>query len=525
MEGTGYLSPMSAPLVELRGIRKVFPGVVANDGVDFELRAGEIHALLGENGAGKSTLMSVLMGLYRPDGGCIRVRGEERHLRSPRDAIGLGLGMVHQHFVQSERHTALENITLGHPRMPFFPRMDALRAGVQQAAARHGLQVDLDAPIRSLPVGERQKVEILRALHHGASILILDEPTAVLSRQESAALFEVLRRFAAEGGAVVFISHKLDEVLAIADRVTVLRRGASVCTCGTAGLDAAALASLMVGRELELQRREPGGALGAEVARLEGVEVLDPRGVPSLDRVSLSLRAGEVVGIAGVSGSGQGVLAELLAGLIRPTGGRLLLFGQDPPHGPRAFRDLGVAHIPADRNRMGVAGALSVAENLILESYAARFGRWGMLRWGPARRWAGERVRAHDIQCPSLDAHTASLSGGNVQKVILARELAVRRPGEGWPRLVVAAYPCRGLDVGAAEAIRARLLEASGAGAAVLLISEDLDELLRLADRIGVLFRGRLLGPLPVAELSREGLGLMMGGHRGPVAGDREVSP
>lgn len=504
---------MCEPVVELRGIRKVFPGVVANDGVDFELRAGEVHALLGENGAGKSTLMSVLMGLYRPDAGLIRVRGQELRLRSPRDALALGMGMVHQHFVQSERHTALENIVLGHRGLRFLPRMAALREDVQRAARRSGLEVDLDAPVHRLPVGERQKVELLRVLYHGASILILDEPTAVLSRQETAALFEVLRRFVAADGAVVFISHKLDEVLAISDRVTVLRGGRSISTRATATLDAAALARLMVGRELELHRREPRAQRGPELVRLEGVVVRDARGVPELDGVSLGLFAGEVLGIAGVSGSGQGALAELLAGLIRPSGGRLSLFGQPPPRGgARAFRDLGVAHIPADRNRSGVAGALTVTENLILEGYA-RFSHWGLLRWPLARRWAAQRIQASDIQCPGPSAHTASLSGGNVQKVILARELAVHRPHERWPRLVVAAYPCRGLDVGAAESIRAQLVEACAAGAAVLLISEDLDELLRLADHIGVLFRGRLLGPLPSGELNRERLGLMMGGH------------
>jgi ABC-type uncharacterized transport system ATPase subunit len=506
---------MPAAVVELRNIRKVFPGVVANDGVDFELRAGEIHALLGENGAGKSTLMSVLMGLYKPDAGSILVRGQPVRLRSPRDAIGLGLGMVHQHFVQSERHTALDNIVLGHPELPFLPRRARLRAEVLAAAARFGLELDLDAPVHSLPVGERQKVEILRVLYHGASILILDEPTAVLSRQETAALFEVLRRFAAEGGSVVFISHKLDEVLAIAQRVTVLRAGRTVRTCETLGQDAASLARLMVGHALDLQRRQSGGVRGEELARLEAVRVLDARGLPRLDGVSLGLHAGEVLGIAGVSGSGQGALADLLAGLERPNAGRLLLFGEPRPRAtPRAFRDLGVAHIPADRNRTGVAGALSVTENLILDAYAARFGRWGLLRWGAARAWARDRIAAHDIQCPGPGAVTASLSGGNVQKVILARELAVRRAGDDGPRIIVAAYPCRGLDVGAAEAVRARLLGACARGAAVLLVSEDLDELFRLSDRIGVLFRGNLMGPFPTEELCREDVGLMMGGHR-----------
>ncbi len=509
---------MSKVIVELSGIRKVFPGVVANDGVDFALRQGQIHALLGENGAGKSTLMSVLMGLYTPDGGSIRVRGEERRLRSPRDAIALGLGMVHQHFVQSERHSALDNIVLGHPELPLFPSRARLRAEVEAAAARFGLSVELDAPVHSLPVGERQKVEILRVLYHGASILILDEPTAVLSRQETVALFEVLRRFAADGGAVVFISHKLDEVLAIADHVTVLRRGRSVENRAIAGLDAAALARMMVGQELSLQRRQASDEPGPEILRLEAVSAAGPRGLPALDGVSLGLRAGELLGIAGVSGSGQGELAELITGMRRPSAGSLWVLGEARPRtSPRALRDLGVAHVPADRNRTGVAGSLSVLENLILDSYASRFSRMGLLRWRDARAWAEQRIAALDIQCPGPGAPTASLSGGNVQKVILARELAVRRAGDDGPRLIVAAYPCRGLDVGAAEAVREQLLLACRGGAGVVLISEDLNELFRLSDRIGVLFRGRLLGPEPTASLSLERVGLMMGGQDAPA--------
>ncbi len=504
---------MSPPVVQLRGIRKVFPGVVANDSVDFELKEGEVHALVGENGAGKSTLMSVLMGLYRPDAGTVFIRGQERRLRSPRDAIGLGLGMVHQHFVQSERHSALENVVLGQPDLGLVPRWSQLRGRVRQLAERHGLEVDLDAPVHSLPVGERQKVEILRVLYHGASVLVLDEPTAVLSRQETSALFGVLRAFTKNGGSVVFISHKLDEVLALADRVTVLRHGRTVCTRDVAGQDAAALAALMVGQALELQRRSDAAGVGGRVASLTGVDLAGPRGLPALQGIDLDLHAGEILGIAGVSGSGQLALADLLAGLVRPSSGVLEVLGAARPGAtPAAFRDLGVAYVPADRNRVGVAGAQSVAENLVSKSYR-QFTRLGHLRWSQVRRWAGERIAEYHIQCTGPGARTASLSGGNVQKVILARELAIRRSGDAWPRLIVAAYPCRGLDVGAAEAIRAQLLAARGGGAAVLLVSEDLDELFRLSDRIGVLFRGRLLGLEPTEQLGRERVGLMMGGH------------
>ena len=496
----------SAPVVELRGITKSFGGVFANEDVDFTLRRGEIHALLGENGAGKSTLMSVLTGLYRPDAGEIRLRGERVVLRSPGDGIALGLGMVHQHFVQSLRHTALQNIVLGHRDLPLFPDWDALRARVAAAAGRYGLELDLDAPLHTLPVGERQKVEIVRALFRGSQILVMDEPTAVLSRQETAALFEVLRAFCADGGAVVFISHKLDEILEIADHVTVLRRGRNAGDRPVAGLEAATLAELMVGRELEPHRREAGAAPGAAVATLAGVSVMGPRGLPTLHDVDLEVRGGEILGIAGVAGSGQAELADLLAGLRRPCGGAFTLVGAPGRATPAGFRAAGVAYIPQDRIGTGLAGSLSITENLILGSYRSRFSRWGVLRWKAGRAWAAERIAADDIQCPGPQARTAGLSGGNLQKVILSRELAAE------PKLIVAAYPCRGLDVGAAEGVRERLLEARGRGAAVVLLSEDLDELLALSDRIGVLFRGRLLRTVDGAEATRERIGLLMGG-------------
>ena len=488
--------------------------MVANDGVDFELRAGEIHALLGENGAGKSTLMSILVGLYRPDAGSIAIRGQPVKLRSPRQALRLGLGMVQQHFVQSERHTALQNIVLGHPDLPLLPRWGSLREQVQAVARRSGLEVALDRPLHSLPVGERQKVEILRVLYHGASILVLDEPTAVLRRQESQALFAMLRGFCQQGGAVVFISHKLDEVMDIAQRVTVLRRGRRVCTRSVQDLDATTLAGLMVGEQLELSRRSAAREPGAEVLRLDAVRLDGPGRRPVLEGVSVALYGGEILGIAGVSGSGQEPLAELLAGLRRPASGSMSLLGQPAPVGsPRAFRELGVAYVPADRNRTGVAGSLSVAENLVLKNHE-RFAGVGMMRWRAARSWARERIQAHGIQCTGAEAKTASLSGGNVQKVILARELALHSTApRSSPGLLVAAYPCRGLDVGAAEAVRSLLLRARDSGSAVVLFSEDLDELFRLADRLAVLFRGRLLGARPVEQLEREQVGLMMGGQ------------
>jgi ABC-type uncharacterized transport system ATPase subunit len=495
-------------LVALRGIRVVFPGVVANDAVDFTLRRGEIHALLGENGAGKTTLINVLTGLYRPDAGTIEVGGRALRGGEPREAAAAGVGVVHQRFVQALARDAVDNVIAGSPGLPWALRRRALAARVQEAAGRYGLSLTLGEPLGTLPVGERQKVEIVRALYRGAEVLVLDEPTAVLSRQETRALLQVLRRFCEGGGGVVLISHKLDEVLEVADRVTVLRGGRNA---GEARLrpipggplaegaaDAAALARLMVGREVALQERQEATqeatAPGAAALSLEGAALA---GLGPLD---FTLRAGEIVGFAGVAGSGQRPLADLLAGLAEPAAGR-------------AARAAGpVGYIPEDRHGTGSAGALSVAENLALKS-AGRFTRYGVLDRRAMRAHAEGLIARYDIRCPGPDARAGGLSGGNLQKLILARELSDAPP------LVVAAYPCRGLDVGAAEAVRGALLEARGRGAAVALISEDLDELLRLSDRIGVLFRGRLAGPLPVAALDRERLGLMMGGAPSDAGG------
>jgi len=501
-----------APLVSLRGICKSFPPVVANDEVDFELRAGEIHALLGENGAGKSSLLSILAGLYRPDAGEVHLAGGACRLTSPRQARRLGIGMVHQHFLQADRLTVLDNLLRGVPDLPLLVRKSRLVRRIDEVAQRHGLQVPLAEPVGTLPVGERQKVELLRVLLQEARVLVLDEPTAVLSRPETESLFAMLRSFAAGGGGVIFISHKLDEVLELADRVTVLRRGRNAGTFPGAGLAAAELARRMVGHGVPPVRREPPGEQPAaeEVVRLEEVTVRGPRGETQLAGLNLSLRAGELLGIAGVAGSGQRALAELLAGLVLPHAGRLLLAGQVQSRwSPRRAWAAGVALVPEDRRGQGLAPSLTVAENLILTE-RDRFTRWGILCRTRIREHAQERIAGEQIACRGPTARAGTLSGGNLQKLILAREL--ERP----PRLLIAAYPCRGLDLQAAERVRAALLRTARQGAAVLLISEDLDELLRLADRIGVLYAGRLLACRPTATLSREGLGLLLGGREGP---------
>jgi simple sugar transport system ATP-binding protein len=532
------------PLVDMQGICKRFPGVQALDGVDFTLRPGEIHGLLGENGAGKTTLMGVLGGLVRPDAGSLRVHGQPARLRAPRDALRLGIGMVHQHALTAERHSVLDNLVLGWPGLPLVPRRRALRQAVTGAIAGYGLDLadSLDVPMHRLPVGTRQKVEIARALLHRARVLVLDEPTAVLTPEESAGLFALVRGFAGQGGGVVLISHKLDEVLDLAHRITVLRRGRTVATHAAGGpdstIDAAGLAQDMLGQALDApaeglalldsapaiapppaHARAPGPSseiAPTEVLRLEGVDVAGdgPGGAGGLHDIHLALAGGQVLGIAGVAGSGQHALAELLTGLRPPTAGTFTLLGQvraGRACHPAGFARDGVAHIPEDRHRSGVAGALSVAENLLLRRYRdfTRPGRLGgmILDQRRAHVFAESMIAGHDIRCPGPGTRASQLSGGNLQKLIVAREL------DGAPRLIVAAYPFRGLDVHATRGVRDRLRAASERGAAVVLLGEELALLFELADLIAVLFRGRLLGPAPPAALTPAIVGQWMGGH------------
>jgi ABC-type uncharacterized transport system ATPase subunit len=555
-ESRARVAPDSAGtlLVDMQGICKRFPGVQALDGVDFALRPGEVHGLLGENGAGKTTLMGVLGGLVRPDAGSLRVHGQPARLRAPRDALRLGIGMVHQHALTAERHSVLDNLVLGWPGLPLVPRRRALRQAVTGAIAGYGLDLadSLDVPMHRLPVGTRQKVEIARALLHRARVLVLDEPTAVLTPEESAGLFALVRGFAGQGNGVVLISHKLDEVLDLAHRITVLRRGRCVATHtdGAPDIDAARLARDMLGQVVDdpagdlalldsaprgsrvrmdaTGRMEAAEATGAETAavevlRLEAVDVAGdgPGGAGGLHGIDLALAGGQVLGIAGVAGSGQHALAELLTGLRPPAAGTFTLLGQARAgracH-PAAFARDGVAHIPEDRHRSGVAGALSVAENLLLRRYRdftrpGFFGRMGglVIDRRRARAFARDMIAAHDIRCPGPEARAAQLSGGNLQKLIVAREL------DGAPRLIVAAYPFRGLDVHATRGVRDRLAAASAAGAAVVLLGEELALLFELSDLIAVLFRGRLFGPAPTAALTpatlSEIVGQWMGGH------------
>jgi general nucleoside transport system ATP-binding protein len=495
----------------MRGIRKSFPGVVANDGVDFEAAPGEVHALLGENGAGKSTLSNILTGLYRPDAGEILLSGKAVQFATPRDALDAGICMVHQHFRLVEPFSVAENVVLGDVEgegKSFRLHTRATERRVAELSQRYGLQVDPKARIWQLSLGEQQRVEILKALYREARILILDEPTAVLTPQEAEVLFATLREMAAEGRTVIFISHKLHEVQAVADRVTVLRRGRSIATVETADATPRSLAALMVGRELAGEIETAPRTPGEPVLVLDGVSAGGDRGGEALERVSFEVRASEIVAIAGVAGNGQRELAEVVAGIRPATTGQVRVGGMQLRNGdPRAAIRAGVAYVPEDRLGTGVAPSLSIESNVALKDYRRPPDSWGpFLRLATIRRRAVDLIRRYAIAAPGPAAPARLLSGGNLQKVVLAREFS------GEPRLVVAASPTRGLDVGAIETVHGYLREAAASGVAVLLLSEDLDEILGLADRVLVMYEGRILGEFAAERADVEEIGLLMAG-------------
>jgi simple sugar transport system ATP-binding protein len=494
--------------VEMRGIVKRFPGVVANDQVDFDLRVGEVHALLGENGAGKSTLMNILAGLYGADTGTIRVRDQLVHLQSPRDAITVGLGMVHQHFTLVDSLTVTENVLLGLDEPRFWMNLPRYEAKVGALAEETGLAVDPSAKVWQLSVGEQQRVEILKMLYRGANILIMDEPTAVLAPQEIDELFETLRGMTAAGASIVFISHKLDEVLKIADRVTVMRRGVvTAAAVPAAGKTKRDLAQLMVGREvlesLDKATVEPGEI----VLEMTDVKAINDRGLTALAGVDLRIRASQIIGLAGVAGNGQSELAEVITGLRECTGS-ITVNGQELANRPVAEAiDAGVAHVPEDRTGTGSAPNLSLTDNLIMKSYRSEpVGHGWTIDSSEARVQAQGLKDAYEVSAPSIDTEARLLSGGNLQRLILAREISSE------PGLMVAVQPTRGLDVGAIETVHKLLLEQRAAGMAVLLISEDLDEILMISDRVAVIYEGRISPSVPAGEADIGDLGLMMTG-------------
>jgi simple sugar transport system ATP-binding protein len=500
------------PAIACRGITKRFPGVVANDGVEFEALEGEVHALLGENGAGKSTLSNIFTGLYRADEGELEVFGRAVEFDSPRDGIAAGIGMVHQHFRLVEPFTVSENVMLGdtsnlghafrlHPR--------AIEQRVAELGDRYGMAVDPRARIWQLSVGEQQRVEILKALYREARILILDEPTAVLTPQEAEALFQTMRAMAADGRTVIFISHKLHEVMAVSDRVTVLRDGQAVATVPTEGSTAQSLASLMVGRELHtFERHAEKKEIGETLFVVDGLTAVGDRGGDAVSDVSFAIRSGEILGVAGVAGNGQRELAEALTGLRPAKSGTIRVEGTPLATGdPRVAIKAGVAHVPEDRLHTGVAPSLSISSNVVLKSYRSSENSAGpFLRFRRIRDWAIDLIRRYDVKAPGPAAPARQLSGGNLQKVVLAREFESR------PRVLVIAAPTRGLDVGAIETVHAYLREAASRGVAILLISEDLDELMTLSDRIVVIYEGRLVGEVDAASAVVEEIGLLMAG-------------
>jgi general nucleoside transport system ATP-binding protein len=501
--------------VEMTGIDKRFPGVVANDGVHLSAAAGEVHALLGENGAGKSTLSNILSGLYRPDAGTIALDGVPVSFGSPREALAAGVGMVHQHFRLVPSFTVAENIALGDDRdgrLRIGRR--ALEESVVALGEQFGLLVDPTARIWQLSVGEQQRVEILKVLAREARYLILDEPTAVLTPQEANALFVTLRAMVDGGRTVIFISHKLDEVMAVSDRVTVLRGGRNAGTVDTASTSPRALARLMVGRDVVFSgiRRAssaPGASSsGPPVLDVRSLGALDDRGRPAVVDVSFAVGVGEIVGIAGVSGNGQRELAETLSGMRPATSGTVSVDGVALRTGrvADALR-AGIRHVPEDRLHTGLAAGLSIESNVVLTSYRRRPASVrGVMRPAHQKALATEFIERFDVKAPSTATKVSLLSGGNVQKVLLAREFSAS------PRILVAASPTRGLDVGAIEAVRARLVEAADNGVAIVLLSEDLEELLALADRILVLYEGRVVGEVNAADADIESIGLLMGG-------------
>lgn len=496
--------------MEMCNITKRFPGVLASNHVDFDVLSGEVHALLGENGAGKSTLMKILYGLYQPDEGEIRLNGEKVAINSPADAIHLGIGMIHQHFMLVPTLTVTENVALGlKSSRGLRTDLDRVAERIDELANLYGLSVDPDALVWQLSVGQQQRVEILKALYRGAALLILDEPTAVLTPQEVDEFFVTLEQMKKDGHALIFISHKLHEVLQLCNRVTVLRDGHAIGTKTTAGTTKLQLAEMMVGRPMGMQPPKAVTEVGEVRLSLHDVHAQSDRNHSALRGVSFDLRGGEIVGLAGVSGNGQRELAEAIAGLRAVSGGDISLVGRPiQSRSPRAVMEMGLSYIPEERMRDGVIREFTVSENLILREFDLQpFAHNGFLDRGAIQSNATTLVKDFSVKTPSLETPVKNLSGGNIQKLVLARELARK------PQVIVAAQPTRGLDIGATEYVHARLLEQRELGTATLLISEDLDEILALSDRILVIFQGKIMGDVPRAEATPEKLGLMMAGE------------
>ena len=500
----------STPLLQMRHVTKRFPGVLANDDVSFDVLPGEVHTLLGENGAGKSTLMKILFGLYMPDHGDILLRGKPTQITSPTSAIEQRVGMVHQHFMLVPSLTVAENVALGLPSSRGIRTdLDVVSKRILEISEQYGLAVDPGIEIWKMSVGERQRVEIIKALYRDAELLVLDEPTAVLTPQEVDDLFVILRKMTAQGTGIVFISHKLHEVLELSDRITVLRNGQVTGATTPAQTSRQQLAEMMVGREVKLAPDKPPQRLGGVRLELDNVRVQGDRGTMAVDGVDLSVHAGEIVGIAGVSGNGQRELAESIAGLRHPeTVSAISIDGVDITHAnPAQCRGAGLSYVAEERMKDGAVGEFDISENLLLVNHSEkRFIRGGLFDFTAIKKHCQRLVDNFDVKTPSLSTPISSLSGGNIQKVIMAREL------DSEPKVVLACQPTRGVDIGAAEYIHSQLIAQRSAGCAVMMISEDLDEILGLADRIAVMFEGKIVTFIDRQDATKEQLGLAMAG-------------
>jgi len=497
------------PVLQMRAITKRFPGVLANDHIDFELKAGEVHGLLGENGAGKTTLMKILYGHLQPDSGEILIRGEKVEIADPKEANELGIGMVHQHFMLVQNLTALENVVLGIPlERPPLLDLGPARAKFERLTTEYELELDPNMPVWQLPVGDQQWLEILKLLFRDANILILDEPTAVLAPQQAEQLFRLIRRFAQEGRSIVFISHKLKEMKAVADRITVLRDGQVIGTVDAADAQPSQLAEMMVGRTVFLERRSrPPRESEQAVLEIRDLNCLNDRGLPALKDLNLTIRAGEIVGVAGVDGNGQRELAECISGLRKPTAGSIRICGQPVQDVVRDTSLLGF--VPEDRHRMGLVLGFTVAENMVLKTFAdPPFTRRGIIRWNEIHRHASKLMQEYDVRAPDPMVLASSLSGGNQQRVVVARELS------GKPSMLVTSQPTRGLDVGSVESVHSVLLRERNRGAGVLFISTELSEVMALSDRIIVMYKGEVMGELEAEGADVNTIGELMLGHR-----------
>ncbi|ABO50693.1 nucleoside ABC transporter ATP-binding protein [Desulforamulus reducens MI-1] len=497
-------------LVEMKQITKRFPGVLANDGVNLQVKKGEVLALLGENGSGKSTLMSILSGLYRPDEGEIYISGKKQIFKSPREAIDAGIGMVHQHFKQVDTFSVAENVILGSKEAKFFINAKKVEKEIEDISLGYGLHVDPTAKVWQLSVAEKQRVEIVKMLYRGSKLLVLDEPTAVLTPQEARELFQTVRQMTAKGQSIILITHKLNEVMEVSDRVTILRGGRSIATREKHEVNERELARLMMGQDIVVPSQKKPGKFGQTVLKLDNLSAGSDSRRAGIKDISLQVRAGEIMGIAGIAGNGRRELAETIAGLRQVSSGKIYIEEKDVTNlSTLEVIDEGVSYIPEDRLGTGLVPNLGAVENLILKEYRRPgLGSGPFINRNKANEYTNELVNEVGVKLTGMDAPVKMLSGGNLQRLLLARELACS------PKVIVAVYPVRGLDIAAAEFIHKMLLEQRSKGAAIVLISEDLEELLKLSDNIGVLYKGSLVGILPVEKAEPEVIGLMMLGAK-----------